>query len=249
MNPETYRLLYEDEHGEVVGLDELQYPDMAVPSRVPALRRLLSGADGYVAFQAAQLLAAWGDDAGLEHLARVARDWARAGADSGPDYYSHRIWDYDNTGDYIAEAVARYVTFGGGSPAHALPVYRDLLSLYGLAEFESRLAHALLQPPGDLLLPEVDEAVRRSLALGKSDLASRLLPVVARWRRGAALAVLGQFAAPGSTPLVRVDVARALAYLPSEMAVPRLERFAVDPDVRVAQQARQSLYVLLVPDD
>ena len=220
---------------------------MVVPERVPALRRLLDDPDHYVAFQAAQLLTAWGDDEGIRYFAQLVGRWLESGPSTGPGYYAHRLFDYDNSGDYIAEALYHYCTSSGRDPAAVIPVYRNLLALYGPVAFESRLADALLYAPGDQLVTEIAAAVDRALALSKVELASRLARTLAKWQGSAALPVIDRIASLADSRAARADIARALRSAPVDAAAPRLTRFAADPDSYVAGTARESLRELLSP--
>lgn len=240
MDPRTYHLLYEDRDGSVIGVDEMQLLEEPIAERVPALRELLGSDDGYVAFQAAQILAAWGDADGIAYFERLVADWPA----EGPGYYAHRIHDYDNTADLVAEAVHVYL-LSGGDQGRVTRLFGALLGLYGPLQFESRLKDALLRRGDPALADAVRQAVLRAANLGRPYLASQLLPVLARWRGDEALPLLDRFAAAADDrPSPRLNVAEALRYLPPADARPRLERLAADPDAVVAATARESLSAL-----
>lgn len=84
MHPATYLLVYEDDAREVIGLDEMQVLEDPLTERIPAVRALLAGDDAWVAFQAAEILTAWGDGAGMAHFERLVPTWPVAGRDYYP---------------------------------------------------------------------------------------------------------------------------------------------------------------------
>ena len=67
MEADIYQLLYADNTGEVVGLDEVQLLDPTPVERVPQLHELLAGRDKFLQFQSLLILAAWGDQAGVDY--------------------------------------------------------------------------------------------------------------------------------------------------------------------------------------
>lgn len=239
MDATTYKALYEDEYGEVIGIDEMQLLDEPPPGRVPQLRALLRGDDAWVAFQAAEVLTAWGDDEGMAYFERLVPDWPA----EGRDYYPHRIYGYDDALDHVADAASVYL-LSGGDAARATALFRALLARYGPVVFESRLKAALLKRGDPALAPDVRAAIARAEAQGRPYLASQLLPVLARWEGRAALPVLERFLDASDRPNPRTNVAEALRYVDPAAAGPLLARLAADPDRVVADEARASLQTL-----
>lgn len=96
---EAYQLLYCDDDGDVIGLDEVQLLDPIPADRVPKLRTLLEDSDFFTVYQALKVLVAWQDEAGfasgmvfksLDEALQWARRWldeagilARSGDDAG----------------------------------------------------------------------------------------------------------------------------------------------------------------------
>ena len=93
MTREEYEhLLYCDETGELVGLAEVQLMDPAPVERIPAVQALLGEDDPYVAFQAAIVLAAWGDLTGLACIEQMIDSRIHERVTLCP----HRLHDHDN---------------------------------------------------------------------------------------------------------------------------------------------------------
>ena len=109
--PETWHLLYENEEGKVVGLDRVQLLNPVPTDRFAPARVLLRSADLYLVYQAALVLTAWGDPAGLLQIETMVD----ARVDRQMEFAPHRIYDYDNVYDEMAKAVYLY---GLSSDAH-----------------------------------------------------------------------------------------------------------------------------------
>lgn len=215
--PDARRLLYEDNDGTVIGLDEVQLLDPVPEDRIPAVRTLLASPDPRVVFEAAIVLAAWGDDAGIKRVEEMIDRRIDLDVTLSP----HRIHGYDNVYDEIAQAVRAYGLSGGDASVRER-LYRKLLYLYGPLRFESRLKGALLREEGlkDGLYSEVIAAIERALALGEPYLASQLLPVAAKWAPSEAPRLIALFSAcPAQTPDPAANVAEALEYAGSETSV------------------------------
>jgi hypothetical protein len=67
MTGEKHKIMYASADGEVIGLDEVQLLDPIV-ERIAPLRALLAGPNAYDAYQAALILAAWGDARGARSV-------------------------------------------------------------------------------------------------------------------------------------------------------------------------------------
>ncbi|WP_223648956.1 hypothetical protein [Hymenobacter psoromatis] len=223
-SPEIQHLLYENDAGRVIGLDKVQLLDPVPTARLGPVRALLSSPDEYLAYQAASVLTAWGDAAGLRHLEQLIDGRVDQRLTMAP----HRIWDYDNGYDEMAWAVDLYGLSPEAQRPAQLRVLGKLLALYGPCFFESNLKAALL----DLALPlaaELGPAMRAALArtqeAGQLYLASQLLPPLARVDSAAARRLVDAFpgllrqAAPkpsaGEADSIRANVREALGYLPA----------------------------------
>ncbi len=234
---EIQRLLYEDEDGRIVGLDEVQLLDPPPLSRIPAVKSLLKETDLYVVFQAALVLAAWGDSEGLAKIEELINKRVHTIQEFAP----HRIYDYDNVYDELAYAVYLY----GLSSKHETDrkrIFEKLLRLYGPSQFESKLKYALLKSDFHELSPAVKEAIERAVALNRPYLASQLLPVLARWEPGKAWDLIPQFLSyPRQTPDPVLNVAEALGYINRSESKNLLRDLENSSDTLIAQKARESL--------
>ena len=243
---DVQRLLYEDEEGRVIGLDEVQLLDPVPPERISPVRALLGSADLYLTYQAALVLTAWGDPIGLSKV----EEFVDTCVDQAMEFAPHRIYDYDNVYDELAEAV---YLFGLSSVDHRddrVRVFRKLLALYGPCFFESKLKRALLRLDFSELAPDVRGALERALGLGRVYLASQLLPPLARWEGEAARPLLERILSAARDPR-RPDplsnVAEALGYLPGPDSRRRLEQYARSGERAVSDEARRALARLSAP--
>lgn len=240
------RLLYQDEDGRVVGLDEVQLLDPVPAGRIGPVRALLGAGDLYLAYQAALVLTAWGDPAGLSEI----EAFVDARVDRQMEFAPHRIYDYDNVYDELAEAVYLFGLSSVDHRADRLRVLQKILALYGPCGFESKLKRALLRLDFPELAPDVRDALERALALGDVYLASQLLPPLARWEGEAVRPLLARVAAAPRDPR-RPDplsnVAEALGFLPGPDSRHRLEQFARSADRAVSDEARRALARLGLP--
>ena len=240
--PETWHLLYENEEGKVIGLDRVQKLKPVPTDRFAPARVLLHSSDLYLVYQAALVLTAWGDPAGLLQIEAMVD----ARVDRQMEFAPHRIYDYDNVYDEMAKAVYLY---GLSSDAHLedrLRVFRKLLALYGPCQFESNLKRALLKMNfAEVLVPEMQDALQRAQKLGHTYLASQMLPPLARWEGEAVRPELDRFSGPPSraelAPDPRSNVAEALGYLPGLESRRQLEQMAQSPDRPIYEEARASL--------
>ena len=231
-SPEIQHLLYEDDAGRVIGLNEVQLLDPVPAARLGPVRALLASPDEYLAYQAASVLTAWGDAAGLRHLEQLIDGRVDQRLTLAP----HRIWDYDNGYDEMAHAVSLYALSSDTEWPARLRILGKLLALYGPCFFESNLKAALLALEPALaaeLGPAMRAALARTQEKGQLYLASQLLPPLARVDSAAARALVNAFpgllrkAAPkpsaGEADSIRANVLEALGYLP----VSALDRPAV----------------------
>lgn len=232
-------LLYEDEGGKVVGLDEVQLLEPVPAERIPALRTLLVGEDERLRFEAAVVLAAWGDEEGISAIEELIDGRVDARVTISP----HRIYGYDNVYDELAQATHRY-GLSGGNRSTIKRIYRKLLGLYGPIRFESRLKYALLREEHltDEFYPDVVAAIERAFNSGEAYLASQLLPVAAKWRQDAAMRLIAPFVGrTRQVPDPAANVAEALKYIPSPESRAALVVLATHPDRAVAEEANESI--------
>ncbi|UYZ64889.1 hypothetical protein [Hymenobacter weizhouensis] len=194
MNPsqypkEVYNLLYADENGEIVGLDEVQYMDPVPAERIPALVALLQSDDIYVAYQCGLILAAWGVKEGIEHL----RMLVETRIDKTADFEPHRLWGEDNVYDVIARALSMAMQYTDYNKAEITALLARILELYGECYFESKLKYALLDVRVPELMPNIKQALQVALDHGRYYQASQLLPVLAVYDRAFAQAQIPVF--------------------------------------------------------
>lgn len=236
MNQEDYHVLYEDETGKLLGLYEMQLLESPLPGRVDELKKRLGSSEESVAFQAALILTAWGENSGVTYFEQLLPTWPAL----GKGLFPHRIYDYDNALDEIAYAAHSY-SIVSSDHLRVKNLFRQLLQHYGPANFESRLKSALLNLRDCDLLKDVETAVQRAEKLGKYYLASQLLPVVAKCRGNEALPLVRRFLELKDEPNPRVNVAESLRFIHSNEAAAMLKDLAMDPDPIVADEANGSI--------
>ena len=239
MEPEIDRLLFCDAEGRTIGLDKVQLMEPPLLVRVPRLRALLTGDDVYVTYLAARVLAAWGDGEGMAAIERMFDERVHRRGSLSP----HRLYDYENCYDWLAEAAELYAT-AGGDRRRTIDVYRRALALYGDQRFECRLKEALMQlREEDGLIGDVEAAIRRSLARGRVYLASQLLPVIASWRADAFWDWLPSFEeAPADLlPNPLCNVAEGLGIVGTTRGKERLEAMRAHPDSGVRFEVEEAL--------
>lgn len=231
------KLLYEDDAGDVIGLDEVQLLDPPPLSRVPELRELLTNPNLHWQYLAAQVLTAWGDDEGL----RKIEQFVDMQIHTQDLFEPHRLHGYDNVYDELAYAVYLY---GGTGKAVDAPerVYRKLLALYGPCQFESKLKYALMHVEFPKLAVDIQVATERALSFHRTWLASQLLPPLARRSPQAAASVIAQFpVVTGESPNPSENVAEALGYIDSADSRQQLKSLSASNDSRVRAAASAAL--------
>jgi hypothetical protein len=173
MTTERHQLLYESPEGEVIGLDEVQLLD-PIPERVAPLRAMLSGPDQYDAYQAALILAAWGDEAGARYLL----DFVLVERPGELPVEPHRIRASDDEApDSAAEALHLYGSASGD--VHTRDEgYRRCLELFGRISFSGKLQSVLRRDHPSALLDVTREAYERTAARGDAAAAATLLPAL-----------------------------------------------------------------------
>lgn len=227
--------LFTDEHGVVVGLDEVQLLEHPPEGRIAVLHEALGMDDLELRYRASIVLAAWGDDKGLNAI----EDLIDIRIDELGVNIPHRILSYNNIFDELAYAVYLYGDVGQRT-ADQVRIYKKLLSIYGPCDFESKLKTALLCSEYKELFGDVENACRRSIDLGKKYLASQLLPVIARWDQATAWKLIPLFLEEAVvTPNPTANVVEALKYVEPSLGTPLLHQLVSHADSVVANEAKQ----------
>ena len=208
---EIKHLLYEDESGELIGLDEVQLLDPIPVSRIPALHQLINDEDLYLAYQATLIITAWGDVLGL----RKIEEFIDNRIDEKIEIAPNRIYGYDNVYDELADAVGLFALSSNEFIDERKRIFRKLLDLYGEISFESKLKYTLLKSSFTDLLPNVEEATDRAYQAGKFYLSSNLLPILGKWNSPEFYKWMRIFAKmEDQTPNPKFNVVESLKYLP-----------------------------------
>ena len=235
LSKEIQHLLYEDEDGRVIGLDEVQLLDPIPLSRVSQLRELLSEDDLYLVFQAALILTAWGDAFGLRKIEELVDKRIDQTITIAP----HRIYDYDNVYDEMADAIGLFELSSEEMTDERKRILEKLLNLYGEMEFESKLKHTLLKSDFISLLPSVEKAVERANNFGKIYLASNLLPVLGKWHSLVFHQWIEVFAkSPDQTPNPKYNVIESFDFLPQSEKAEIKNLLLTSSDLKIADLAK-----------
>lgn len=176
IDSKEYRLLYTDEFGDDVGLDEVQLLDPPLEDRVPELLGLLDSSDTFVSYQAMLVLSAWGNESGVKFLDSLVDE--EKIHESG--FESHRITDEDNVYDELAYAIYLY-SLSDGDEDKIITILKKLLSIYPKYFFESKLKYVLLKTNYIELADLIENVIQSTLSNQKPYQASQLLPVLARF--------------------------------------------------------------------
>ncbi|WP_020408551.1 hypothetical protein [Hahella ganghwensis] len=237
INSEEYRLLYTDEYGEDVGLDEVQLLDPPLEERVPALSKMLNSSDPYLSYQSTLVLAAWGKDIALDKL----EEYINKEDISNKGFSPNRITGEDNVYDELSYAVHLY-GLSEGNKERMLKAFKKILAIYPDYYFESKLKLGLLSNDFVELIPFIEKAINNTLSLGKTYQASQLLPVLTKLDPDKGWQTIQQFTnLPASTPNPKANIAEALKYYPSEESLELLNTYTKNQDPAVALEAEQSL--------
>ncbi len=225
--------LYTDESGSLIGLDEVQLLDRPPLERFSILQAALESQDLEIRYRAAVVLAAWGDDQGLDAI----EDMIDNRIDQKGICVPHRIHQYNNIYDEFAYAIYLFGHSGRRS-SDLSRIFKKILQLYGPCRFESKLKNALLAREDRDIIPSIESACERALDSGEPYLASQLLPVLAKWEPEKAWSLVPLFTnQPSQTPNPIVNVAEALRYIHSKEARALLEEFCRNADSVVADEA------------
>ncbi|MDM8561234.1 hypothetical protein [Candidatus Parabeggiatoa sp. HSG14] len=234
-------LLYEDEEGHIIGLDEVQLLEPVPIERIPEVQKLLEESDINLVFQASLVLAAWGDKQGFNKI----KDLINEKIHNKIQLASHRLYGYDNVYDLFAEAIEIY---GYTQEDHKdiIEAYRKLLYLYGECAFESRFKIALLNNKYDALTNNIIDAIIRAIKNRRYYLASQLLPVLAKWEYIETVKEFIQIfmPLPQHSPNHLANVAESLQYINDKESVSILNQLLNHHDSSVSDQAKKSLNYL-----
>ncbi|MBT8339532.1 MAG: hypothetical protein HKP58_20415 [Desulfatitalea sp.] len=235
---EIKHLLYEDEDGDVIGLDEVQLLEPIPTKRVSLLRELLNGKDLYVAYQAALILAAWNDEEGLKTIDGFIDNKIHMTMEVSP----HRLYGYDNVYDEIAWALYLSIDDDENPSEYVLNLIKKILRLYGPCDFEGSLKLCLLDINCSDLLSDIYKALERALDLNKEYLASQLLPILAKWNHVKRWELITSFLAfKRQTPDPAHNIAEALGYINTIESKNILSDLSKHPEMTVVEEARKSL--------
>ncbi|UOQ52424.1 hypothetical protein [Hymenobacter cellulosivorans] len=208
--PAVYTLLYADETGEIIGLDEVQLLEPVPAGRIPPLVGLLTSADQYLAYQSGLILAAWGVKEGVTYL----RQLVETRVDKTAVLEPHRLWGEDNVYDVIAEALSMAWRYSEYDKAEVAAILAQILTLYGECYFESKLKQVLLTSDLMELVPAVKQALQLALAHQRYYQASQLLPVLAKYDKAYALLLVAQFEQLlGQDKRIQYNLEEARSYL------------------------------------
>ncbi|MEJ2076365.1 MAG: hypothetical protein P8X79_23235 [Reinekea sp.] len=237
---EEYRLLYTDEFGDEVGLDEVQLLDPPLEERVPALTEMLESPDPYLSYQAVLILVAWGKDIGLNKLEELIERTDISSFGFSPN----RITGEDNIYDELSYSVHLY-GLSEGDKGRMLRVFEKLLALYPNHFFESKLKHALLKNKFSVLLPAIESAINQSFEKGLYYQSSQLLPVLAQLDSDKGWQYVQKFKGLSvSTPDPAANIAEALKFCPTEESQTLLYQYEQSISPGVAEAAKNSLQYL-----
>lgn len=176
---EEYRLLYCDDSGAVIGLDEVQYFEPHRRDRIEPLRQLFTSSDPTARFHSMLILVAWADPAGID----AANRYVHSNHHSTTSVSFHRLNGRDTSFDELADAFA--IASIPNSQDEQInrdalrPIAKRFLVLFRTEFFEHGLERFLSSLADPTLEPEIVRAVQDAAASGHQRQASDLLPAVA----------------------------------------------------------------------
>jgi hypothetical protein len=235
---EINHLLYEDEAGNVIGLDEVQLLDPIPAKRVGLLRELLDSKDLYLAYQSALILAAWEDKEGLKMVESFIDNKIHLKQEISP----HRLYGYDNVYDEIAWALYLSIDDDQNPSDYVLSLIKKVLKLYGPCDFEGSIKLCLLDIDCSKIIDDIYEAFIRALDFNKEYLASQLLPVIAKWNHSKRWDIIQTILkANKQTPDPAHNVAQALGYINTDQSKKILLDLSKHSENTVVEEAQKSL--------
>lgn len=175
-NSEAYKLLYCDDDGDLIMLDEVQLMDEVPAERIEPLRAMLNGDDVYASYQATLVLAAWADPVGLDAAASHIQNNVHE-----QQLSPHRLLGVDTAYDEIAQALA-YGLNNADSAAVSIieQAAKTLLARYEHHYFRSGMRRLLNKLADADLLAEMTSAVQRTITTGNHYQAAELLVPISR---------------------------------------------------------------------
>jgi hypothetical protein len=241
---EAYRLLYCDEDGDGVGLDEVQLLDPIPSERLGPLRTMLVDSDPFVRFQATLVLAAWADPAGLTAAGNLIREQEIHQLGFSP----HRLFATDTAYDQIADAL--YVGAGIAEPPELAIIRRltlELLDTFEFHFFRSGLRLLTERIEGPEFAAVISSAVRRAVAEGQYLKASEQMAAIARRQPGTAWSLVYLFVENGAIrDNVQANICDALAYVETKESRSLLNEMLASDVPGVEQAARRALEAQLL---
>lgn len=239
---EEYHLLYTDEFGDDVGLDEVQLLDPPLEERVPKLCEMLNSSNAYLSYQSALVLTAWGKDIGLNKVTQFIDTEIVSTFEFSP----HRITDEDNVYDDLSYAIYLY-GLSGGDRDKMLDVFKKILAIYPKYFFESKLKHGLIKTEFVELTFPIEKAIKETLSKGRVYQASQLLPVLAKLNPKKGWEMIPSFTSFSRVePDPIINVTEALKYCSSKESINLLKQYSSSDSSIIADEAKKSLSYLLM---
>ncbi|MCU0430588.1 MAG: hypothetical protein MUF42_11520 [Cytophagaceae bacterium] len=170
---ELYSLLYRDEEGELVGLEEVQLLDPIPVNRIPLLLNYISKEDEYVSYQIALVLTSWGQNQGLDWIMEKMLNF-----DSKNSIDIDRFGEADLFYEKAIESIYFY-TLSGGDRVAAINSIEKALDVFFEFYVNGRFRNALFKLKPFELKFKILNLFQFSLDKNKLDRIAALLPVVA----------------------------------------------------------------------
>lgn len=232
MTPETQRLLYADETGELEGVFEVQLMDPVPAERIPELRALLGGDDLVAWSDGLRVLVGWGDLDGLAEAERIVA----SGEHPFGGIHTHRLYGVDLWYDNLAMALALGVSHNGLPHDRVRMLAGKLLAISTGDVFFREGLERLVSGLDDMALVEPMEQALVTLAETDRRKGADLLPALATMDPDRAMTVLNLFREPdGSfTNDTALGVAYALGRIHTAESRRALEAIAARDDLRAA---------------
>lgn len=240
MTPNEYKLLYTDEDGVVVGLDEVQLIDPPIIERVPALIDLLDSTNHLVVYESALILSAWGFDFGVDKIELMIDSDSSLPVELSPN----RINGEDNCFDEMAYAIYLY-GLSGGSMTKVKELFCKFLKIYPRHFFESKLKYVLLKSNICELADDVCMAIITTHKNGRIYQAGQLLPVLSLYNPSKGWGVISDLITNKDLmPYLAVNIAESLKFIKTMESLDLLRSLMQFSRSEVADEVQNSLSVL-----